>query len=109
METLGTLLRACEQKVSKRTPNAAVAVVKRMNRHEPQIRDTGPHHKVGAMGSVEPAQKSDHFLIDTRRGRGFEVHTLSTISLRDNLHRTAQVFPAGADADFADTAVTGRK
>ena len=78
VEPLWNVLRAGESPIRDCARNAAIAVIERMNGHEPQMRERRLQHGLGGRVAVEPVEKTGHLSFEPRRGGGLEVHALAT-------------------------------
>ena len=108
VEALRTLFRTGEAQVGNRARDAPVAVVKRMNCHEPQMRDAGLEDRIDLRPVIEPVQKARHFLFKTRRFWCLEMNPFFADRTRDDLHRAVAVIAPPADR-YAPHAATPRR
>jgi len=99
IETLRAPLRPRQRHVRDRARNSAVAVVERMNRHEPEMRERRFQHRFGGLVAVEPVEKAAHFPIQSRRWRRLEVDALEVNRARHDLHRRSAIATPTADGD----------
>jgi hypothetical protein len=76
VEALSGAFRAGESHVGDRARDATVAVVERMDRHDPQVRQTRDAQRIGVAGFGEPREELPHLFWDARRWGRLIVHSL---------------------------------
>src|SRR5208283_890747 len=89
--------------------NSAVAVGKRMDGHEPEMRQACPDETLGLSAAFEPDEKARDLRFDPAFGRRFIVNALVSNRAGDNLHRTIGVIAPDAGANPMRTRIAGRK
>ena len=99
VEALRALVGAREQKIAERAGDAAVAVVERVDRDEPQMREPCLENRMIVVTLVDPRDQARHLGVEPRGGRRFEVHKLTPERSGDDLHRTVRIVAETGDAD----------
>lgn len=107
MEALRALLGSGQRHVGDGARDVSVAVVERVDRDEPEMRDGRLDHRVAVVGRVETVEEGLHLRVEAWRGRRFGVDALAIDGTGDDLHRTAVVVAPPDDADPADAVVAG--
>jgi len=99
-----------EREVHEGPPDPAVAVLERMNRLEPQMREGGADQAVGSVGAraSEPVEKAAHLLRDRLRRRRFVVDLLATEWPAHDPHRRLGPAPL-ADHYLVQAGSSGRE
>src|SRR6266436_7977888 len=97
------MLGAGECKIGNCSRDAAIPVIERMNRHEPQMCKTRFQHGVDVSVLVEPVNEGFHLMVQPPRCWRLEVNTLAPDRTGDHLHRASLVVTPRTDADFAHT------
>ena len=109
VEALADLFRARERHVGDRAGDPAVAVVERVNGHEPEMREARHQQGIGLARLCKPCQEFLHLVGHAACGRCFVVDRLAADRTRDDLHRTGAVVAPCPDIDLAHAAASGRK
>jgi len=91
VETLRAAIGTHQQQITDSTCDASVAVIKRMQRDEPQVAKPGLQQGGGIVTMVEPVQEIGHVVIEPVRGRRLVVHALASDRPGDNLHRASGI------------------
>jgi hypothetical protein len=108
-EALRAALRAGQSHVGDGAGNAAVAVLERMDRHEPEVRQARLQHRVGLGRRFEPVQERTHLRVEPGGGRRFEMHPLAADGTGDYLHRVGLLVAPSPDRDSPHLAAAGRE
>ena len=110
VEPLRSTLGAWECPVRNCARDSAVAVVERVNRHEPQVRDRCPENEICLVGTVvRPIEKGPHLLFEKGSCRSLVVDLLFPDGSGHDLHRPVRVVTPRADHDLADSAASCRE
>ena len=109
VEALGAVLGTRQRHVGDGAGNTAIAIVKRMDGHKPQVAQPGLQHLVDISGPVEPVQEGGHLPFEARRGGCCEMDALLADGSGDNLHRASAVVPPGPCPDLPQAAAPRRK
>ena len=106
VEALRTVFGACQSHIGDGPRQAAVAVVERMDGHQPEVRLACFQHGVNGGRRVEPVQECSHVPTEPRSRRCFKMDVLPAYRTGDNLHGAGAVVApcAGPDFDHAATA-----
>src|SRR6202795_3155517 len=109
VETLRTAIGAGEQQVAYRPGDTAVAVVERMQRNEPQMRQPRLENgrRVGVV--IGPLEKPCCLAVETPSGGGSEMTPRTPDGPRHNLHGAMRVVAPCAGLYPRHTAEAGRK
>ncbi len=99
VEALRAAFRSRQRHVGDRARDAAVAIVERVNRHEPEMRQRGLQHGLGGRVAVEPVEEPAHLVVEPIGRRRLEVHALATDRTRHDLHGRRAVVTPRADRD----------
>ena len=78
---------------------APVTILKGMDGHKPQVRDSGFQHRIKLMRSIEPFQKTAHLHIKALGSGGLEVNFFVSYIARDNLHGASFKLAPGTHGD----------
>src|SRR5262245_19414931 len=107
VEPLRTSFRSGERHVGDRPGNPAVAIVEWMNRHEPEMRESGFQHRFSRRVTVEPLEEQTHFFFNSlRRGR-LEVDAFTPYGTGHDLHRCRAGVAPRANCDAVRPAPSG--
>ena len=86
---LRRLIGASQCHIPDRSGNTAVAIVERVDRHEPQMHEACLDQWIGFLVDVEPQQQVRHLGIQQMGGRRFEVDLLPAHWTEHHLHGPA--------------------
>ena len=100
------LMRSIQVALRKRNvddgaTDATVAIVERMNRFEPHMRDACAQQAIEVDRAVEPLEERVHFGAHRRASDCLVVHDLAPVRTADNLHRLS-VAAVLADDEVAE-------
>lgn len=104
VEALRAVLRARELPVGNRAGDAAVAVLERVDRDEPQMRERRAQHRVRPLVLVRAGEELRHLVLEAPRHRRFEVHLLFAEGTRYHLHWPGRIVPPRTDDDLPHAA-----
>src|ERR1700679_2066850 len=74
VETLSPPIRSGQTHFSDCSSDSAVAILKGMDRNEPQMRDCSLEERIFLFIAVEPGKKPSHFVFDTISHRCFVMN-----------------------------------
>ena len=109
VEPLRGIFRACQAHVGKRARDPAIAVLERVNGHEPKVSDRRVQNTVHRRRLVEPCQEGLHLRFDPCGRRSLIMHPLKADGTGNDLHRAMGIVPPCADLDGEETGTPGRK
>jgi hypothetical protein len=101
VEALRAVLRARQREIGNRTGGAPIAIVQGVDRHEPEITESGLQHVIDirvAAVIVEPVEKRLHFSIEPIGGGGLEVDAVTSDRSGNDLHSPRAVIAPRAHA-----------
>ena len=87
VEALRAVFRAREDHIGDGAGDAPVAVVKWMDRQEPEMCERGGQDRIGCRAGVQPRQKPAHFCIEPVMRRGLVMDLFPPEGTGNNLHR----------------------
>ena len=109
VEALRALFGPRQSPVGNRPCDAPVAIVKRVNRGKPQVRQCRPEYGIGTVRLIGPIEELSHLLIQKWGGRRFVVNALLAYGAGDDFHRSIRVVAPCTDDDLAHAATSCRE
>ena len=101
-----------ERQIGNGARDAAVAIVERMDRDEPEMRESGFQHGIAhwrTFAFVEPAQESAHVPIEAFGRWAFEMDAFASYRSRNDLHGPGAVIAPRAGTQLPHAAVATRE
>ena len=109
VEALSRILRLRQRLIGDRARDAAVAVLERVDRHEPEMREARAQQAFGFAPAVEPIQERLHLGVEPPGRRCLIVHPLAADRPRNDLHRPTRVVAPRTGPDLAHARIAGRE